>query len=70
MTDQAAKARHHAEVRVVLGVLIGMLTAYGGTHIQMPDGAAMLAGRALGIFLATLSVYLVASGIKSHPNLN
>ena len=67
MTDQTANARNRAVVRVVIGVLTAMLAFYGATHIQPSDDAATLASRAFGILIAVLSLYLVASGIRSLP---
>lgn len=65
MTDQTAKARDRATTRVAIGVLIAMLGIYGATHIQPSGDAATLAWGALGILIAALSLYLMASGIKS-----
>jgi hypothetical protein len=65
LTDQNANARNRAVVRIVIGVLIAMLAIYGATYIQPSDGAATLASRVFGILIAVLSLYLIASGIKS-----
>ena len=68
LTNQTAHARNRAMVRTVIGVLIAMLAIYGATHIQPSDGAATLASRVFGILIAVLSLYLIASGIKSVPS--
>jgi hypothetical protein len=65
LTDQTAKPRNRAVMRIVGGVLIAMLAIYGVTYIQPSDGAATLASRVFGILIAVLSLYLIASGIKS-----
>ena len=63
MTDQTANAGNRAVVRIVIGVLIAMLAIYRAAHIQ-----PTLASRVFGILLAVLSLYLIASGIKSLPS--
>ncbi len=68
MTDQTANASNRAVVRIVIGVLIAMLAIYGATHIQPSNDAATLASRVFGILIAVLSLYLIASGIKSLPS--
>ncbi len=68
MTDQTAKARNRAEVRIAIGVLFAMLAIYGTAHLQPSSAAATLASGALGILIAVLSLYLIASGIKSIPS--
>jgi succinate-acetate transporter protein len=55
-------------VRILIGVLIAMLAIYGATHYQPSDDAATLASGAFGILIAVLSLYLIASGIKSVPS--
>ena len=65
MTDQTANASNRPVVRIVIGVLIAMLGIYGATHIQPSGDAATLAWGALGILIAALSLYLMASGIKN-----
>jgi hypothetical protein len=65
LTDQTAKDRNRATLRIAIGVLIAILAIYGATHIQPSGDAATLAGRALGILIAALSLYLMASGIKN-----
>ena len=65
MTDKTANASDRPVVRIVIGVLIAMFAICGVTHIQPSDDAATLAGRAfVGILIAVLSIYLMASGIK------
>ena len=63
MTDQTANARNLARVRILIGVLIAMLAIYSATNIQ-----PTLASRVFGILIAVLSLYLIASGIKSVPS--
>ena len=65
MTDPTSNATNRAAVRILVGVLIAMLAIYGATHIQPSGDVATLASGALGILMAVLSLYLIASGIKS-----
>jgi uncharacterized membrane protein YfcA len=60
LTDQTANARNRATVRIFIGVLIAMLGIYSATKIQ-----PSLASGAFGILMAVLSLYLMASGIRT-----
>ena len=67
MAHQTVNAGNRAVLRVIIGVLIAMLAIYGASHIQPSGAVASLAGRAFGILVAVLSLYLIGSGIKSLP---
>ena len=68
MINQTTNASNHAVVRIVIGMLIAMLAIYSAAHIQPSNYAATLASGACGILIAVLSLYLIASGIKSLPS--
>jgi hypothetical protein len=68
LTEQTANARNRAVVRIVIGVLIAMLAIYSATNLQPSNDAATLASRVFAILIAVLSLYLIASGIKSVPS--
>jgi hypothetical protein len=66
---ERSKKRNRAVVRIVIGVLLAMLAIYSASHNQPSDDVLTLASRAFAILLiAVLSLYLIASGIKSVPS--